>query len=877
MKRYGVLFLSVFLFTIFSLYGQSELVKNYLKERGEVYFKFKQSDKEIVRNLSKIISIDQVKNGIVWAYANETEYNKFLTYKFDHEVLTPPSLVNTKAILMASTVTEMDNWDRYPTYELYVEMMNAFATNYPDLCQLVEIGTSVNGRKLLAVKISDNVSSDEAEPEFFYTSSMHGDETTGFVVYLRLIDYLLSNYSTDTYIQSLVNGIEIFINPLANPDGTYGDDNATVSGARRYNANGFDLNRNFPSIDDGAYRDEPEIVAMMDFAGQHRFVMSANIHGGAELANYPWDTWLERHADDAWFQHVSRLYAEQAQADAGQNGYFTQEIDGITNGIDWYYTNGSRQDYMVYYHSCREITFEISYTKLLDSENLPTFWNYNKTASLLYMEQNLYGVHGTVRNSEGLPLLAKVSVEGHDLKNSHVQTTVNVGDFHRLIEPGTHNFIFEAEGYVNDTIEIIVDTYTSRIDLDVVLEEKQTFNISGTVVKSPLNTALEGVKIELLNSSILPVYTDELGNYFFENVWKGDQIIRASFNGYYSKIVKLTLSDKDTVINLVMNTIVPESFELEKPEIWLGDSDVDWTQSNTSSYDGEYALKSGVIGNSQTSTLLLTDYFNDGEIQFYKKVSSELKYDLLKFYIDDELLDSWSGEVDWSAESYIIEEGIHTFKWVYVKDSYYTGGQDCAWIDYVFLPELVINEPEIIAIFVDNISTQSTQINLTIHPKGAMITDIVVEYGQDSEYGNEIQFEFTELDKYANNFLGVSIENLLPNQAYHYRVKIVYGEEHYYSSDKTFRTLAVGFDEPDEGMMNIYPNPVRDVLNIVIHNDQFYLKNILIYDYSGRIIKSIECNHELEYSWNLSDLNNGLYIIEFKGKETVFRKKFLKE
>lgn len=157
----------MFLFTIFSLYGQSELVKNYLKERGEVYFKFKQSDKEIVRNLSKIISIDQVKNGIVWAYANETEYNKFLTYKFDHEVLTPPSLVNTKAILMASTVTEMDNWDRYPTYELYVEMMNAFATNYPDLCQLVEIGTSVNGRKLLAVKISDNVSSDEAEPEFF--------------------------------------------------------------------------------------------------------------------------------------------------------------------------------------------------------------------------------------------------------------------------------------------------------------------------------------------------------------------------------------------------------------------------------------------------------------------------------------------------------------------------------------------------------------------------------------------------------------------------------------------------------------------------------------------------------------------------------------
>ncbi|MCK7536337.1 MAG: hypothetical protein MZV63_37830 [Marinilabiliales bacterium] len=83
------------------------------------------------------------------------------------------------------------------------------------------------------------------EPEVFYTSTIHGDETAGFILMLRLADYLLKNYNTDSRVKDLVDNLEIWINPLANPDGTYRSGNYIISPVR-FNANGYDLNRNFP-------------------------------------------------------------------------------------------------------------------------------------------------------------------------------------------------------------------------------------------------------------------------------------------------------------------------------------------------------------------------------------------------------------------------------------------------------------------------------------------------------------------------------------------------------------------------------------------------------------------------------------------------------
>ena len=99
----------------------------------------------------------------------------------------PPVKENndSKAVNMASTPAEMANWDRYPTYSTYVSMMQQWAADYPTLCRLDTIGTSVNGRLILSMEITANRSTDTL-PEFFYSSTIHGDEVTGYVMMLRL-------------------------------------------------------------------------------------------------------------------------------------------------------------------------------------------------------------------------------------------------------------------------------------------------------------------------------------------------------------------------------------------------------------------------------------------------------------------------------------------------------------------------------------------------------------------------------------------------------------------------------------------------------------------------------------------------------------------
>ncbi|OQX71372.1 MAG: zinc carboxypeptidase, partial [Candidatus Cloacimonas sp. 4484_275] len=210
----------------------------------ETYFKFSVNSISELKKLTKIISIDNVKEKTVYAYANEREFKIFSELGYSYQILPNPSTL-TKA-KMANSPQQMRNWDFYPTYETYVSMMYQFEEDYPDLCEIENIGTTVNGRELLFAKISDNVHSNEDEPEFMYTATMHGDELVGYVLMLRLIDYLLSNYETNSQVANLVNNLEIWINPLANPDGTFAAGNNTVNGATRYNGNNIDLNRNFP-------------------------------------------------------------------------------------------------------------------------------------------------------------------------------------------------------------------------------------------------------------------------------------------------------------------------------------------------------------------------------------------------------------------------------------------------------------------------------------------------------------------------------------------------------------------------------------------------------------------------------------------------------
>jgi len=449
--------------------GSNTEISQFFDDGGEIHFRFQIEDRELLNKLSSMIDIDNVTGNDVFAYANESGFGQFLKLNIAYQIIIDPEVDELIFNMLQHVDTdEITAWDFYPTYEAYLDMMNQFQKDYPNLCEVFSIGQSVNGRELMVAKISDNIATREAEPQFLYTGTMHGDELAGYVLFLRLIDYMLTNYGTDPKVTNLVNSLEIWINPLANPDGTFAAGNHTVSGATRNNANNMNLNRNYPDPEDGPHPDgkawQQETLMFMQLAEENDFVMSANTHGGAEVINYPWDTWSRLSADDDWWVFVCREYVDTVHL-YSPSSYMDGYDNGITNGYAWYTISGGRQDYMNYFNNCREVTMELSNVKSLPASQLEAHWDWNYRSLLNYLEQATFGVSGMVTDLiTGEPLAAKVYIDGHDEDNSFVYTENNFGFYQRLLNEGTYDITFSAPGHYPQTIsDVSVSKYNTTL------------------------------------------------------------------------------------------------------------------------------------------------------------------------------------------------------------------------------------------------------------------------------------------------------------------------------------------------------------------------------------------------------------------------------
>ncbi|GEM_PF-300300 len=681
------------LFFTFLLYFQFA----YSQEKIEHIIKFNISSRDELEKITRMVSIDAIDDNIVTAYVNNKQLEKFKQSNYSFIILPTPSEKSAK-VTMATTVSEMSNWDKYPTHEVYTEMMRQFGIDHPDICRIDTIGFTENGREVLVAKISDNIDIQEDEPEVFYTGQMHGDEIVDYIMFLRLIDYLLDNYDNNTQVQNIINNTELWINPLSNPDGTYSGGDNTVNSATRSNANGVDLNRNYPDPDDGPHPDsyayQAETQMMMNFADTHNFSLSCNSHSGAEVMNYPWDTWNRRHVDDSWFQYASLVYANLAIANS-PSGYFTGiSSSGIINGSDWYLITGGRQDYMNYFKNCREITLELSEAKMLSSTELPNHWDYNKEAMLALIEESLYGFRGTVKNSSDEPLYAKIEISDHDadIDSSMVFTDADVGDYHRMIDEGTYDITASAYGYIPQTINNVSIANGYTVTKNFVLTQASTTNITGIIIDGESGNPLENVKVELQNCPVDAVYTNSNGEYTISNIMEDNYSIRVSLSNYASIVQDISVTETNNEFNFELYIADIEDFETNNfaNYDWQHSGNKNWTITSSEKYEGVYSAVSGNISDNQISVLEVELQIEQaGKIEFYKKVSSEVSYDYLKFYIDDVEKGSWSGTINWGKESYSVTTGNHTFKWEYIKDSGVDNGSDCAWIDYITFPKIL--------------------------------------------------------------------------------------------------------------------------------------------------------------------------------------------
>ncbi len=465
--------LLISILTVFALFTSGQDINEIFADRGEIYFTFQAGSVSNVQDLSRIISIDKVDENLqVLAYANKAEFERFLQKGLDFKILQHPGTLIHPRMLDEVDIKAITAWDFYPTYNAYIDMMHQFEADFPDLCEVVHFGYTNEERDLLALRISDNINEDEGEPEFFFTSSIHGDETTGYVLMLRLIDYLLNGYGSDQRITDIVNGMDIYINPLANPDGSFHGGNASIYGAQRGNAFYIDMNRNYPDPEDGPHPDgnawQKETIHFMEFAEERDFVMGSNFHGGEEVLNYPWDTWPRLAADDDWWIHVCREFADTVHLYSPSN-YLSGYNNGITNGYQWYSISGGRQDYMNYFQQARELTHEISDVKLLPASQLPSHWEWNYRSFLNYLEQAMYGLRGRITDSAtGESLEAEVFVLNHELDSSWVYSSLPAGNYHRLLDEGNYSVRYSKSGYLSQTHDVTISREVATI-LDIEL------------------------------------------------------------------------------------------------------------------------------------------------------------------------------------------------------------------------------------------------------------------------------------------------------------------------------------------------------------------------------------------------------------------------
>lgn len=151
---------------------------------------------------------------------------------------------------------------------------------------------------------------------------------------------------------------------------------------------------------------------------------------------------------------------------------------------------------------------------------------------------------------------------------------------------------------------------------------------------------------------------------------------------------------QDTQCCLLLHDVV-ESFEYGDFSAYPWDNTSSlqpWRIDSEIHYSGHYSVRSGPIGNRQTSDLALSLYLPYSDtLTFYRRTSTEADYDLLLFYVDNVQYDGWSGQNGWSRVRYVLPPGHHRLLWRYRKDESGSHGDDCVWIDNIRLPLAIWN------------------------------------------------------------------------------------------------------------------------------------------------------------------------------------------
>jgi len=265
----------------------------------------------------------------------------------------------------------------YLNYSDVKGMLGDFAAEYDDITDLRVLGSTYEGRDILALRVTDNPEDEENEPDVLIIGGHHAEELPSVEVPLYVLDFLVTNYDTNGSVRRLVDTRDIWFVPMLNPDGrehvlngsTYWRKNRRpidTDGDGTPEGYGVDLNRNYGhlwgqlpgashNVNDRDYCgpeafSENETQAIRDLAFGQLFDISLSYHTYGEVIYYPWNNNIDSTNPDSGL--LSAIASELGE----RTGYTPTQ--GYLPPLG-YPTTGDSDDWLYADTDCMAFTIEL--------------------------------------------------------------------------------------------------------------------------------------------------------------------------------------------------------------------------------------------------------------------------------------------------------------------------------------------------------------------------------------------------------------------------------------------------------------------------------------------------------------------------------------
>jgi carboxypeptidase T len=372
--------------------------------------------------------------------------------------------------------------DTYRDLDGIIARMQEIAAAHPQIAQVVDITATYNtpptsqGRHLYALKISDNVQQDEDEPAMLIVSAHHAREISTPMIGLTAAERLTEGYGTDPRIAAAVDGHEIWIAPVWNPDGyhhVFTADAMWRKNRRVFTGGiGVDQNRNYPqgwstscagstSASSETHKgpsagSEPETRTLMTWSEQERFAKVIDYHSyGREVLyayrclGHPFTSWMQQEA--------------AAISTASGYGGHTRVPSAEGEHQQWQFAQMGAYAFLIETHTEFQPPYESAVAEAAQ------VW-----PGVLAVLERPISVSGHVTDAtSGAPLRARIDLLNIAFTNGESNTSGGAyGGYHMFLPAGTYTVQFSAAGY-DPVVTTVTVTASSSTVLDVQLSLAQ--------------------------------------------------------------------------------------------------------------------------------------------------------------------------------------------------------------------------------------------------------------------------------------------------------------------------------------------------------------------------------------------------------------------